>query len=314
MNRYLAGRIGQAVLVLWAAFTLSFVLLQALPGDAIMIKFENPELGLSPDQIAELRLYYGADQPLILQYFQTLVGFLSGDFGYSVETGTPVIERIAEGLPATAQLATAAFLLAVVLAVTIAFVSSYTRFAWLRTVLLGVPSLFVSIPTFWLGILLIQVFSFQLGLVPTIGGTDAQLLILPVITLAVPISAPLAQVLCRSLDEVYTRPFVSVAVAKGASRQWVLWRHVARNALLPTLTIAGLTIGELIAGSVITETVFGRNGIGRLTEQAVTAQDIPVLQAIVILAAFVFVTVNLLVDLLFPILDPRLKGRVGVSA
>ena len=314
MTRYLTGRIGQAVLVLWAAFTVTFVLLQALPGDSIMIKFENPELGLSPAQILEVRARYGIDEPAVLQYIHTLMGFLAGDFGYSIETGTPVLQRLAEGLPETAKLAAGGFLLAVVLAVTIAFVSSYTRFAWIRGVLLAVPSLFISIPTFWLGILLIQVFSFQLRLVPVIGGTEAQSLILPVLTLAVPISAPLAQVLCRSLDAVYTQPFVAVAQAKGASRQWILWRHVARNALVPTLTIAGLTFGELIAGSVITETVFGRNGIGRLTEQAVTAQDIPVMQAIVVLAAFVFVSVNLIVDLLYPVLDPRLaaKGRVAV--
>lgn len=173
--------------------------------------------------------------------------------------------------------------------------------------LLSMPSLFVSVPVFWLGIVLIQVFSFRLGLVPVIGGSPAQQLILPVLTLAVPISAPIAQVLARSIDQVYTQPFVPVVVAKGASRWWILWRHVARNAVLPTLTMAGLTIGELIAGSVVTETVFGRNGIGRLTEQAVNAQDTPVMLAIVVLAATVFVLVNLVVDLLFPVLDPRLE-------
>ena len=113
--------------------------------------------------------------------------------------------------------------------------------------------------------------------------------------------------LARSIDQVYTQPFVPVVAAKGASRWWILWRHVASNAVLPTLTMAGLTIGELIAGSVVTETVFGRNGIGRLTEQAVNAQDTPVMLAIVVLAATVFVLVNLVVDLLFPVLDPRLE-------
>ncbi|MFT2815623.1 ABC transporter permease [Leifsonia sp. A12D58] len=315
--RYFAGRIGQAALVLWAAFTITFVLLQALPGDSIMIKFENPELGLSPEQILEIRTRYGVDEPAVIQYLHTLLGFLGGDFGYSIQTGTPVIERLAEGLPETLKLASAGFLLAVVLAVLIAFTASYTRFAWLRGVLLAVPSLFISIPTFWLGILLVQVFSFQLRWVPVIGGNEIQSLILPVLTLAIPISAPLAQVLCRSLDSVYTQPFVAVAQAKGASRQWILWRHVCRNAMVPTLTIAGLVFGELIAGSVVTETVFGRNGIGRLTEQAVASQDVPVIQAVVVLAALVFVVVNLVVDLLYPVLDPRLTpkrpARAGVA-
>ena len=314
MTKYLALRIGQAVLVLWAAFTAGFVLLQLLPGDAILIKFQNPELGLSPDQIAEIRQLYGGDEPSLVRYVHTLFGFLGGDFGYSIDTGTPVIERLAEGLPATAKLAAGGFILAVLIAVTIAFASSYSRFAWIRGALLAVPSLFVSVPTFWLGIVLIQVFSFQLNLVPVIGGTEAQQLILPVLTLAVPISAPLAQVLARSLDHVYGQPFVAVVAAKGASRRWILWRHVARNALLPTLTVAGLTFGELIAGAVVTETVFGRNGIGRLTEQAVTAQDSPVMLAIVVLAAAVFVLVNLVVDLLYPVLDPRLAPKVGVPA
>ena len=132
-------------------------------------------------------------------------------------------------------------------------------------------------------------------------------LILPIITLAVPISAPLAQILIRSIDQVQTQPFVAVARAKGASRSGVLWRHVARNALLPALTIAGLLFGELIAGALITETVFGLNGLGQLTQQAVNNQDVAVLQAIVVISAAAFVGINLLVDLLYPLLDPRLK-------
>jgi peptide/nickel transport system permease protein len=314
MTRYLALRVGQAALVLWAAFTAGFVLLQLLPGDSILIKFQNPELGLSPEQIAEIRRLYGGDEPGVVRYVHTLLGFLRGDFGYSIDTGTPVVERLAEGLPATATLASLGFGVAVLIAVTIAFVSSHSRFAWIRGALLAVPSLFISVPTFWLGIVLIQVFSFQLGLVPVIGGTGFEQLVLPVLTLAVPISAPLAQVLARSLDRVYAQPFVAVVAAKGASRRWILWRHVARNALLPALTIAGVTFGELIAGSVVTETVFGRNGIGRLTEQAVTAQDTPVMLAVVVLAAAVFVVVNLVVDLLGPVLDPRLTAKVGGTA
>ncbi len=302
--RYLLGRVGQALLVLWVAFTVGYVLLQLLPGDAILIKFQNPELGLSPQQIAEIRAYYGRDGA---GYLHTLLGFLHGDFGYSIDTGAPVIERLGEALPQTARLASAGFALAVVIAVLIAFAASYSGLSWIRGALLSVPSLFISVPAFWLGILLIQVFSFRLRLVPVIGGSELQQLVLPVLTLAVPISAPIAQVLARSLDQVATQPFVAVVAAKGASRGWILWRHVARNAVLPTLTVAGLMFGELIAGSVVTETVFGRTGIGRLTEQAVNAQDTPVMLAVVVLATASFVIINLVVDLLFPVLDPRLK-------
>lgn len=314
MSGYLLNRLGQALFVLWAAFTISFVLLQAMPGDAILIKFQNPELGLNPQQIADIRASYAADSAIWVQYIQTIGRFLTGDFGYSVQAGVPVGTMLAAHLPATLKLASLGFTLAAILAVVIAFVSSLTPFAWLRGAIQSVPSLFISIPTFWLGIMLIQIFSFRLKLVPVINPGPWQELILPVITLAVPISAPLAQVLVRNIDDVLTRPFVAVARAKGATRHWVLWRHVAKNALLPTLTIAGVLFGELIAGAVVTETVFGLNGIGGLTERAVGSQDAAVLQAIVVLSALAFVIINLIVDLLFPVLDPRLRTKAGATA
>ena len=312
--RYALRRAGQAAIVLIAAFTATFLLLQLLPGDAILIKFDNPELGLSPEQIAAIRTAYGADVPWWEQYVHTLVGYLRGDFGFSAQYGTPVLQLIAEALPATAALASAGFALAVVIAAAIAFLSTLSPFGWLRAALRALPGVFVSIPVFWLGILLIQVFSFGLGWVPIVGADPVQGLVLPVLTLAIPISAPLAQILVRSIDEVQLQPFVTVVRAKGASSSWVLWRSVSRNAILPTLTIAGVLFGELIGGAVVTETVFGRAGIGRLTEQAVAAQDIPVLQGIVVLAALTFVVVNLAVDLLYPVLDPRLRQSTRRSA
>jgi len=313
MTRYLLGRVGQAVLVLWAAFTAAFILLQALPGDAILIKFQNPELGLSPDQIAEIRQSYGADSPLWSQYLHTLGNTLTGDFGTSVQAGVPVGHALLANLPPTVWLAGFGFALAVLLAVAIAALSSLAAFAWLRSAIQSLPSLFVSVPTFWLGIMLIQIFSIRLKLIPVINPGPWEGLILPVLTLAVPISAPLAQILVRSIDEISTHPFVAVARAKGASRAGVLWRHVARNTLLPALTIAGVLFGEILAGAVITETVCGLNGLGTLTERAVRNQDTAVIQAVVVLSAAGFVLVNLAVDLLAPVLDPRLRSR-GAAA
>ncbi|WP_369436517.1 ABC transporter permease [Serratia marcescens] len=313
MKRYLAGRIGQAALVLWAAFTLSFLLLQVLPGDAILIKFQNPDMGLSPAQIADMRAAYGADIPLWRQYLHTLGSVLHGDLGFSMQAGVPVTALLAANLPATLQLAVLGFAVALLLALIIAFASNLTGFGWLRSALQMLPSLFVSVPTFWLGIVLIQLFSFRLKLIPIINPGEWQGLILPIATLALPISAPLAQILIRSIDAVQTQPFVAVARAKGASRSGVLWRHVARNAMLPALTIAGMLFGELIAGALITETVFGRSGLGQLTQQAVVNQDVAVLQAIVLISVTAFVIINLLVDLLFPLLDPRLKTQAGAS-
>ncbi|ELQ5983160.1 ABC transporter permease [Cronobacter sakazakii] len=280
-GRYLGARVGQALLVLWASFTVSFVLLQLLPGDAIAIKFQNPELGLNAAQIAQMRTAYGADAPLWRQYLESLGGAL--------------------------RLAALGFTLALVIAVLLAALSTLSYGRALRRTFAALPSLFVAVPTFWLGITLIQLFSFQWRLIPVINPGFWEGLILPVMTLAVPISAPLAQLLIRNIDVVMHQPFVTVARAKGASHRGVLWRHVARNALLPVLTVAGLLLGELIAGALVTETVFGLNGLGQLTRDAVNNQDLAVLQAIVLVAALGFVLINLLVDLLYPLLDPRLS-------
>lgn len=314
MLRYLAGRVGQAVLVLMATFTAAFLLLQALPGDAIMIKFMSPEMGLSADQIAEIRASYGADRPMWERYFHTLVNFLSGNFGFSIQAGVPVSQQLATNLPPTLQLASLGFVAALVLTVVLAAASNMVGFGWLRAGLQALPSLFISVPVFWLGIMLIQIFSFQLGLVSVISPGPVERLILPVATLAIPISAPLAQILMRNIDEVLAQPFVAVARAKGASRNWVLWKHVARNAVLPTLTIAGVLFGELLAGAVVTEAVYGLNGLGGLTNQAVGNHDTAVLQAIVVISALAFVSINLVVDLLYPVLDPRLARGVGTSS
>jgi peptide/nickel transport system permease protein len=313
MVRYLIGRIGQALAVLAATFTAAFLLLQVLPGDAVMIKFMSPEMGLSADQIAEIRASYGADLPIWEQYLKTVANFLTGNFGYSIQAGVPVSQQLATNLPPTLLLASLGFVAAVVLTIALAALSNMVGMGWLRSSLQSLPSLFISVPVFWLGIMLIQIFSFQLGLVSVISPGPVERLILPVATLAIPISAPLAQILMRNIDEVLAQPFVAVARAKGASRNWVLWKHVARNAVLPTLTIAGVLFGELLAGAVVTEAVYGLNGLGGLTYQAVGNHDTAVLQAIVVISALAFVTINLVVDLLYPVLDPRLGSKLGTA-
>jgi peptide/nickel transport system permease protein len=313
MVRYLIGRVGQALAVLAATFTAAFLLLQVLPGDAVMIKFMSPEMGLSADQIAEIRASYGADLPIWEQYLKTVANFLTGNFGYSIQAGVPVSQQLATNLPPTLLLASLGFVAAVVVTIVLAALSNMVGMGWLRSSLQSLPSLFISVPVFWLGIMLIQIFSFQLGLVSVISPGPLERLILPVATLAIPISAPLAQILMRNIDEVLAQPFVAVARAKGASRNWVLWKHVARNAVLPTLTIAGVLFGELLAGAVVTEAVYGLNGLGGLTYQAVGNHDTAVLQAIVVISALAFVTINLVVDLLYPVLDPRLGSKLGTA-
>ena len=303
-----ARRLLQALGVLALAYTVAYVLLAALPGDAVLARFGNPELGLSPAQLEAIRASYGADRPHLERFADSIWSFVRGDFGYSVHSGAPVSTLLGAALPSSLTLALSSLAVAVLLAVTIAFTASYGGWAWLRRAFRALPPLFVSLPVFWIGIMLIQVFSFKLGLVPAIGATGLQGLILPMLTIAIPIAAPLAQVLLRSIDEVRTQPFVTVVRARGASTSWLLWRNVARNALLPTLTMAGVLFGELVGGAVVSETVFARAGIGQLTAQSVANRDTPVLLAIVVLAAFTFVVINLVVDLLYPLLDPRLRA------
>ena len=307
---YALRRTGQAALVLVATFVLAFLLLHALPGDAIVARYASPELGLTEAQLDELRAVYGTDQPVWVQLWQSAAGFLTGDLGTSLQSGAQVEALIAAALPSTLALASLGFTAAVLLAIGIAVAATSSRAEWLRRAFRSLPPLFVSIPVFWLGIVLLQVVSFRLGLIPVINANPVEALVLPVLTLAVPIAAPLAQVLIRSIDDTVAEPFVAVARARGAGPRWLLSKEVARNSLLPTLTIAGVLFGELVAGAVVTETVFARTGLGRLTQEGVATRDIPVLQAIVVISAVGFVAINLAVDLVAPVIDPRLRKAV----
>lgn len=311
MGRYILKRLGQGILVLWAAWTLSFILLQLLPGDAIMIKFLDPSLGLSADQIAQMRKVYGEGVPVWQQYVTALGAVLHGDLGYSVQLGVPVTEVLSTNFPQTLKLIIPGFLLALVIGPGLAILAWLPGLKSLRHLLLSLPSLLVSLPVFWLGIVLIQIFSFHLHWVSVINPSPIGGMILPVITLALPIAAPLAQIFMRSIDQVITQPFVAAARARGLSQKRVLFRHVLRNASLPLLTVAGLLLGELIAGALVTETVFGLNGLGQVTQQAVDAQDVNVLQAVVMISALAYVVINLLADLVTPLLDPRLNILSG---
>ena len=269
MLRFILARLIGGVVVLAAVATIAFWLLHAAPGGPF-----SSERRLQPAVQRNIEERYHLRDPLWQQYGHTLLAMLRGDFGYSLQAGVPVSELIASNLPDTLSLALPAFVLAVLLAFALAFASRLPGLRWLSNTLQSLPVLFISLPTFWLGIALIQLFSFQLRLIPVINPTPLQGLLLPIVTVAIPISAPLAQILMRSLDQVATQPFVAVARAKGLSEAAVLWRHVTGNALLPVLNIAGLLLGELIAGALITETVFGRSGLGQLTQQAVNNQDI----------------------------------------
>jgi peptide/nickel transport system permease protein len=307
VTRYLLRRLASAVGVLWAAFTVSFVVLYLLPGDPVATMASGGLDGepLPPEQLAALRARYGLDQPVLVQYGHRLLAALTGDLGTSIQSGQDVRSAIREALPPTLQISAAGLLVAVLFGGTVALVATYTRVLWLRQLLMALPSLAVSLPVFWVGLMLVQVFAFGLGLFPSVGASGPGSLVLPAVTLGLPTGALLAQVLAKSLSHALSEPYVTTARAKGVGRAGIHLRHALRNAALPALTVLGYIVGNLLAGSVVVETVFTRPGLGRLTVAAVGVQDIPLVQGIVVFAAAVFVLVNLLVDLAYPLLDPR---------
>ncbi|MGW2958727.1 ABC transporter permease [Streptomyces sp. NPDC001220] len=308
MRRYVIKRLAQAVGVLWAAYSVSFLVLDFLPGDPVSaMAGAGVDSGeVDPAQLAKLRHEYGFDKPVLVQYAEYLGRAVRGDFGDAVSTGRPVTSTLADALPQTLQLTGAALLLAVLLGGGLAVVATYTSQRWLRQLLLSLPPLGVSVPTFWVGLLLVEVFSFRLHWFPAFGNDGLRGLVLPALTLAIPTGAQVAQVLAKSLLSALDQAYVETARAKGAGRWRVHLRHALRNASLPALTVVGLLVGQLIAGSVVVETVFSRDGLGRVTAAAVTTQDIPLVQGVVVFGALIFVATNLLVDLVYPLLDPRI--------
>jgi peptide/nickel transport system permease protein len=318
MWRYVLRRLAQAVGVLWAAYTVSFLILDLLPGDPVeaMAGAQMDSSGVDPGQVARLRHQYGFDQPVLEQYWHYLTKAARGDFGVSVSTGRPVSSVMRDALPPTLALAGLGLAIGIVAGGTIALVATYTRQRWLRQALLSLPSIGVSVPAFWVGLMLVQLFSFQVRLFPAFGNQGLRGLVLPAVTLSLLPAAMIAQLLAKSMVAALAEPYAQTAQAKGAGRARVHLRHALRNALLPALTITGVLTGQLMANAVVVETVFSRNGLGRTIAAAVGVQDIPVVQGIVVFGAFVFVTVNLVVDLLYPVLDPRITvgGRRRAGA
>ncbi len=306
LARYVLGRLAQAAFVLWAAYTLSFLILWSLPGNIIANITGGQATDLTKEQISKIESTWGLDDPLWLRYLNSLGRALHGDFGISFATQQPVSRLVAQSIPPTVAIAGLGFLFALVFGVGIALAATRARWRWLSGLLLALPPLGVAIPSFWLGLLLIQFFSFAIPIFPSTGNDGFVSAVLPAITLAVPTSALIAQLLASGLQQALAQPYADTARAKGASASRVQLRHAFRNAVLPALTVSGLVVGGLLAGSVVTETVFSRNGIGRVTASAVSAQDVPVVQAVVVFASVVFVLVNLIVDLVYPLLDPRI--------
>ncbi|MET0611026.1 ABC transporter permease [Pseudomonas caspiana] len=316
MSRYVIGRIAQALLVLWGAYSVTYFILYLLPGDtlSIMLSASGVEIdALSPEEIAKAQAYYGLDGGIFQQYFHLLWGAVQGDFGSSLTLNRPVSELLVERLPQTLALAGLAIVFSLIGGIGLAYLAAYVRWQPLKVALARLPSLGFSVPVFWMGLLLIQLFAFTLGWFPATGNQGFSSLILPAVTLAIPSAAVYAQVLQRGFQGVWKEPYIITAYAKGLSRAQVQARHAFKNAALPLLTLIGLQVGNTVSGAVLVETIFARSGVGRLAQEAVLRQDIPVVLAIVAVSAAAFVLINLIVDLLYPALDPRIAHTPKVS-
>jgi peptide/nickel transport system permease protein len=304
---YAAKRLVQAIAVILLAYVFTFVVVSILPGDPITNVLRDPQNGFTEKQIQEIIAAQGLDQPIPVQLWTSLSHFISGDLGLSMRSNRPVTTLIAEVLPSTLVLASAGFVIALLLAVAIAFGTQFLPKRFGQGLLRGFPSLFLSVPNFVIGLMLIHIFGFQLGLFRVIAPDSFWATFFAAVALGIPVSARIAEVLIANLDNESEQEYAAVARGRGLGQVRLFAKHLLKPSSLPVVTVIALAIGELLGGSLITETVFGRTGIGSLVQRSVSTQDLPVLQAVVSLAAVVFVLVNLIADLVYPLLDPRVK-------
>ncbi|MGY8707561.1 ABC transporter permease [Bradyrhizobium sp. 18BD] len=309
---YAAKRLAQALVVILLAYVFTFVVVSILPGDPITNVLRDPQNGFTEEEIRQIIAAQGLDQPIPVQLWTSLSHFVTGDLGLSMRSNRPVTTLIAEVLPSTLILASSGFAVALLLAVTIAYGTQFVPRRFGQGLLRGFPSLFLSVPNFVIGLVLIHTFGFQLGLFRVIEPNSFWATFFAAIALGIPISAQIAEVLIANLDHESRQEYAAVARGRGLGQARLFVKHLLKPSSLPVVTIIALTIGELLGGSLITETVFGRTGIGSLVQRSVSTQDLPVLQAVVSLAAVVFVLVNLIADLVYPLLDPRVKLLGGV--
>ena len=312
--RVIAGRLLALLPVLFGLCLLSFTLLAMVPGDPV-----TAMLGLEADPaaIATLRAKYALDDPLPLRFLAWFGNVLTGDLGRSVQTGRPVLTTVAAALVPTLQLGAAATLVSLLIAIPAGIVAAARRNGAADLVASIVALCGLSLPSFWLGLLLILAFSIALPLLPSSGYAPFLQepraafahLVLPALTLGAAMAASTMRMTRAAMIGVLGADYVRTARAKGASPRRVVWRHALRNALLPVVTLVGLQVGQLLGGVVITESVFSWPGIGKLTVDAIFARDFPVVQGSILVTATLFVLINLVTDLLYAALDPRLRRQ-----
>ncbi len=313
----IGGLVASVVLVLWGAATLAFVAFRIIPGDPVDVML-GPQAQVSEAVKDGIRAELGLDRPVLEQYGAFLGRLVRGDLGESYQLRLPVTEVIGRQLGSTLQLAALALLIALVLALASALL---VRGRTGRAVASGIELVVLSSPVFWTGLVLLSVFSFQLGWFPVSGARDPSAIVLPAVTLALPVAALLAQVLRDGVQAAEREPFLITVRARGATPLRESVHHTLRHAGVGAVTLTAYLVGSLLGGAVLVETVFARPGIGRVTLTAITDRDLPVITGVILLSALVFVVVNTIVDLVVPVLDPRLRRaaaavqvRAGIPA
>jgi peptide/nickel transport system permease protein len=303
--RYALRRLILTIPVLFGVLLVTFLMLHLIPGDPVRAMFLESG-GASQEQIDQVREVLGLNDPLPVQFWHYLVGVMQGDLGRSIITNQPVANQLIEKFPSTLQLTLAGMSVAIVLGFALGIIAAVNHGRWIDNATLLFSLSGVSIPSFWLGLLLIYLFSVRMHVIPIVGGPGWKAIILPAIALGLQASAIIARLVRTSLLEVLQEPYVTTARAKGLARRSVLMTHALRNALLPVVTIVGLQFGSLLSGTVIIESVFARQGIGRILVEALKARDFPTAQGTILFIATIYVLVNLIVDLLYGIIDPRI--------
>lgn len=306
MLKFIVRRLVISLPLLLGLTVVVFSMMHLLPGDPAEIIMAQS--GARPEAVARLRSQLGLDQPLPVQYVQYVTGLLQGNMGSSLFTNRPVAEIISQNLKSTMELALAAMALSIVLGIFLGIVAAVYRDSWVDNLTMAVAVVSISMPGFWLGLLLIYLFSLALGWLPSGGQGTPQHLVMPALMLGANGAATIARMVRSSMLEVLRQEYITTARAKGLAQRTVLLRHALKNALIPVVTVMGLQFGFLLGGTVVTETVFARQGLGRVAVDAIITKDLPVVQGVVLFIAVIYLLVNMLVDVCYALIDPRIRA------
>ena len=306
MFNYLIRRLFTSILVLFGISILVFSVIHLVPGDVTMAILGRQKV--NEEKVAELREQLGLNDPLYVQYGRYVSGALKGDLGKSIRTNQSVSESIAEQLPGTFVLAMSALAVALSIGAVFGMMAALRHGTWVDTIVMGLSVSGLSIPTFWMGLLLILFFSVRLKLFPSISnGSSFADLFLPALTLGLPEAAVVARMVRASMLDVLNKEYITTARAKGLFERSVIINHALRNALIPVVTFVGLQMAYLLGGATIVETMFARQGIGRLAVQAIYSRDYPMVQGVVLITATIYVLINTVTDITYVLLNPKIR-------